>query len=258
MDPIQRDLEAWVLTRDRVAFENAIQAIAREWQPRIRSFYHGDDAEAEVALWEAIEEKVYNQGERPKVLLDRPGNAKAHRTTVIQRWLISRHRSRVAREKVGQLLPRPRDPDHPVVVEPKTTSHEEAVETAQLRSRDRGRVLDAAAALAIRRRVAVLLLLGADALPLAPALARDLGESDETVAARMERAAALHDVDEEAWLLACCRVLQPGADEGKARENWRKTTERATTDLSRALLGVRGDDRRASPSSEAPSREKTR
>lgn len=76
-DTIQDDLRAWITTGDRARGGQALDALAKEWRPRVRNFLRApSEDEVEEALSDALNTLcVAPAGERPRALA--PDDAEA-------------------------------------------------------------------------------------------------------------------------------------------------------------------------------------
>ncbi|MCK6504451.1 hypothetical protein L6R53_13790 [Myxococcota bacterium] len=258
VDPIQEDLRAWHEAGDRRRGDRALDALYREWRPRVRRFLASPSPE-EVEEWlhEAMEALCLPApGQRPRALLvDDEGSPAAWRRTVLRNFLVDRSRRwgrrRHAEQALGEGLepaeekarwrarrggpaaaadlgltePRPAPPPPPA-----------GPPDLDLGLR-RAEVLARLPALAVRRRVVLALALGADPSPWAEALARELGEPPEAVLARMEAARSDPAPPGEGLPDMAVRVCWPDPPLAKAREAARKALERAVEDLRRSVGG---------------------
>lgn len=262
MGRIQEDLRAWCLARDRDAGGRALDALAREWRPRVRLWLASPTPdEVEEVLQDALVACCSAEdGQRPRALApDDAENPAAWRRKVLRNWLTDRAR-RAGRRRHAEwglaqgLTPaveaeawrHRRPPDaaaasasltEPRPAPPPAPDDPSASLLLPALRRDLVRLLPG---VAVRRRVLVALVLGADPSPWVAELARELAEATTDTQARVDRALAEREGGPGDELpLAFVRVCWPTELEGKARESARKSLERAADDLRRLLGGGR-------------------
>lgn len=238
MDEIQADLLRWT-DGDRRAGLRVVRALTAEWSRPIRAMIRADEGRIEDVLQEMVVRLVLPKGSKPPRALAPPHvtNAKAWRRTVLKNAVVSwiRHeatheraehafRHDLDRAAVRALEDRRRDgPVALTVVPPDSESPLEALENLDELTTRRETVLRLLPKVAVRRRVAIALVLGIDPIAWVEPLAAALKEDPGDVAARM--AAALNGG--EAY-----RVTHP---EGDGEESFRKALERGVEDLRRLL-----------------------
>ena len=263
-DRIQEDLLAWVLRGDRARGGAALDALAREWRPRVMRFLvaPGPD-EVEEVLDEALcALGMADPGQRPRALApDDVESAPAWRRQVLRHYLIDRSRKRGRRRHAEQGMalglsnaaeaeawrsdrtergsadPAPSGaiPLREVVAPAPLSTSSEQIELGAMRL-DVLRVLPS---LAVRRKVLLLLALGGDPSPFCRALADALGENEADVYARVQAAlTAPHDGAHEHLSDAMIRVIWLNEPLAKARDTARKNLERAVSDI-RQKLGLK-------------------
>lgn len=226
-DPIQSDLSAWHEHADRRALGRVFEQLRHEWAAPVARFLALPVRAPEVEDWLADLLATLLGADRatpPRALApEGHGNPVAYRALVLRNALRDRLRREQARRRAHQAAsPRPSPPQ----AEP-LTSTEEALLLQELRHE----VVRALPRLELRRRLALALALGL-APPMAwiEALARELGEPLDATLGRVH--ACEEDPDDAERRV---RVLHPQQALPQARDAFRKTLERAITDL-RPLL----------------------
>lgn len=257
-DPIQDDLRAWFEDGDQERGGRALDALYREWRPRVRRFLAAPSAdEVEEWLQDAMEALcLFEPGKRPRALA--PADADlpaAWRRTVLRRHLVDRSRRWGRRRHAEQALGEGLEPaeekarwrerrgggqaptDHGLTdARPAPAPAPEPPVDLDL-GLQRAEVLERLSGLAVRRRVVLALGLAADPSPWAEALAGELREEPEAVLARMQAALSDPDPPGEGLSDAAVRVCWPAGPLAKAREAARKALERAVEDMRRLVGG---------------------
>lgn len=264
-DAIQDDLSAWVHEGDPAAGERAVEALADEWRPRVRRFLRSPSPqEVEDWLAGALEALCLSvDGKEPRALAPegvsspigwrrrvlknhlvdvfrkerrrrhaREGMARGWSPQVeAERWRQEKPEKEAARKAARKVIPIREDIEVPP---PPTPSADPREAIAGLDRRER--VLALLPALAVRRRVLILLAMDGDPTPFLEELAEELGEDPTDTAARMERALlSPHDGSHDYLSEAKVRAVYPHGDLRDAREAARKALARAVADLRKKL-----------------------
>lgn len=251
-DELQEHLEAWYLRRDRGAGNQAADALAREWRPRVRYFLQSpSEDEVEEVLAEAIGAlMVAEPGERPKVLAPEDADSPAAwRRRVLRNHLFDKHRRQGRRRHaergvVLDLAPQAEaeawKQDRKRVFDPELKAPVRAVESPAEDRVDlawrREQIARVLPKVAIRRRVLIMLALGFDPRPFVVELADALREDEAELLRRIDEAESTPpDGAHEQLSTAMMRVLYPTEDGAKMREAARKALERGQEDLARLI-----------------------
>ena len=255
-DLVQKQLADWAQRGDRRAGGEALDAIAREGRWRVRNFLvNPDDSEVEDVLSDALTELCLTVPGKPARALapEDAENPAAWRRKVLKNYLIDRSRKTGRRRHAEQGLAsglspaaeaaqwRERGAANTSLSDPLALSSPEEGSVDPRERIDLGLkrddVLAVVGQLVIRRRVLVMLVLGADPIEHAAELADELEEAVAFTRARIARALRRSDEEQEGIALEIVRVVWPTDEERKARENARKNLSRAVADLQ-GMLGV--------------------
>ena len=257
-DAIQDDLRAWVVDDDQDRGGRALDALYREWRPRVRRFLASPSAdEVEEVLQEAMEALcIPEPGQSPRALAaDDVLSPSAWRRTVLRNHLVDRSRRWGRRRHAEQAMGEGLEPAEEKLRWRERRGGQDAPAAASLTEArpvpppapeppvdldlglQRAEVLERLPGLAVRRRVVLALGLGADPSPWAEALAGELREEPEEVLARMQAAVSDPDPPGEGLSDSAVRVCWPGGTLAKAREAARKALERAVEDMRRLVGG---------------------
>lgn len=266
-DQIQEDLLAWAVRGDRTRGGAALDALAREWRPRVLRFLVAPSPdEVEEVLDEALcALAIAEPGQRPRAVApEATESAPAWRRQVLRNYLIDRSRKRGRRRHAEQGMalgmsnaaeaeawradrnersgadPSPSGaiPLREVVASATPSTRSASPEQVELGGM-RLDVLRVLPSLAVRRKVLLLLALGGDPSPFCHELADAVGEHEADVYARIQVAlTAPHDGAHEHLSDAMIRVIWPDEPLAKARDTARKNLERAVSDI-RQKLGLK-------------------
>lgn len=254
-DEVQGQLRAWVLKGDRRSGEEAVDAIAREWRPRVRYFLQNpSEDEVEELLADALCTLcVAAPGKLPRAMApEHVESPAAWRRQVLKHFLIDRLRRQGRRRhaELGELLGLSPETEAEAWREdrgrlsqeakrrqeapagtpplPELVSPDDGVELGQLRHR----LMEVLPKINPRYGVVLMLALGMDPSPFVPKLATLLKEDEATLLHRVQVAlSAPAEGGSEYLSLAKMRVLWPTEPEANARESARKNLERGIKNL---------------------------
>lgn len=253
-DEVQGHLRAWVLEGDRQRGNKAVDAIAREWRPRVRNLLQNpSEDEVEDVLADALGTLcVAERGQLPRAMApEHAESPAAWRRRVLKNFMFDRFRRQGRRRhaELGEMLglspeteaeawreDRARLPQEAkrrqeapkAAPLPELVSPDDGVELGQLRHR----LMEVLPDLTIRYRVVMMLALGMDPSPFVPELADALHVDEAVLQNRVSIAlSAPAEGGSEYLSLAKMRVLWPTEPEENARESARKNLERGINSL---------------------------